>query len=228
MRGVFVTGTDTEIGKTFCSVALVEAAVAAGLRVAVMKPVAAGAARTPRGLRNDDALALIAAAGTTAPYEQVNPYCFEAAVAPHLAARDTDCTVDLAQILAQCERLSVNADWLLVEGAGGWFAPLGDEHRIAELAQALGLPVVLIVGMRLGCLNHAQLTHAAILAAGLPFAGWIANALTPDMPRFEQNCDTLTERLGRPPLAVMPYKPGTAARARAARSAVSQLLEIPL
>jgi dethiobiotin synthetase len=225
MKGIFVTGTDTEIGKTFCSVAIVSAAVEAGLRVAVMKPVAAGAARGPDGLRNDDALALLEASRSDARYEDVNPYCLEPPISPHLAAQAAGVEIRLPEIARGCERLSVNADWTVVEGAGGWLAPLSATLRIEDLARALALPVVLVVGMRLGCLNHAQLTHAAIEHAGVPFAGWIANALAPDMPYFDENVATLQQRLGAPPLAVMPYKPSTAQRAVAARTALSRLLE---
>ena len=224
MNGVFITGTDTGVGKTYCAVGLAEAATARGLRVGVMKPIAAGAIATPAGLRNDDALALIAAARSDAAYELVNPYCFAEPVSPHLAARAAGARIDLAVIERSCERLATRCDWLLVEGAGGWLAPLDDRRSMADVALALRLPVLLVVGMRLGCLNHAQLTRAAIDRSGLIFAGWVANELAPRMERLEENCETLALRFGIPALAVLPNNPAAAQRTAAFQSALSGLL----
>jgi len=203
-QGVFVTGTDTEIGKTYVSRALVAAARARGRRIGVMKPVAAGADMTPLGLRNDDAVALIAAARgidrdtpiATAEYEAVNPYCFAQPVSLHIAAAEAGIRPD--------ERLigpSPENDWLVVEGAGGWLAPLSATDAISDLALAVGLPVLLVVGLRLGCLNHAELTAREIRRSGLRWAGWVANAIDPTMRRCEENVSTLTLRFGEPPLA---------------------------
>ena len=211
--GLFVTGTDTEIGKTYVSCALLAAARARGRRVGAMKPISAGAEATPLGLRNDDALALIAAAHGTvlgapvpaADYDAVNPYCFAPPVSPHIAAAEAGVEVDLARISAMARgRLTGSPpenDWLVVEGAGGWLAPLGDRESIADLAVAVGMPVLLVVGLRLGCLNHAELTAREIRRSGLPLVGWVANAVDPQMARREENVSMLTKRFGEPPLA---------------------------
>lgn len=217
-RGVFVAGTDTGVGKTFVSTGLVAAASRDGRRIAVMKPIAAGADPTPEGLRNDDALALIAAARSTAPYADVNPVCLPLPASPHIAAAEAGVRIEVAPLRAAAQRLATAADWLLVEGAGGWLAPIGGRETMADVARALGLPVLLIVGLRLGCLNHAQLTHAAILAAGLPFAGWIGNQVDPRMARLPENVDWLTQAFGEP-LAVLPWGTSDGAAADAFREA---------
>ena len=212
-QGVFVTGTDTEIGKTHVSRALAAAARERGRRIGVMKPIAAGAEMTPLGLRNDDASALIAAARgiprdtpiAAAEYEAVNPYCFAEPVSPHIAASEAGIRPDVGRIgsLAR-QRLigrSPENDWLVVEGAGGWLAPLSETDAISDLAIAVGLPVLLVVGLRLGCLNHAELTAREIRRSGLRWAGWVANAVDPAMGRREENVSMLTLRFGEPPLA---------------------------
>jgi dethiobiotin synthetase len=203
-NGVFVTGTDTEIGKTFVSTALATAARSRGLTVGVMKPVASGAHPTSDGLRNDDALALMAAAGET-DYASVNPYCFEPAISPHLAAGDAGVTIDLRHLATLARARAQECDWLVVEGAGGWRAPLGAGSSMADLAHALGLPVVLVVGLRLGCLNHAVLSAESIRLSGLTLAGWIGNRIDPLMSRWEDNLSTLESLLGTAPLALFPF-----------------------
>lgn len=203
-NGVFITGTDTGVGKTVVATALVRALVAQGQRVAVMKPVASGSHRTSQGLRNEDALALMTASNVAAPYSQVNPYCFEPAISPHIAAEDACIAVDTAHIRANFDTLSASADVIVVEGAGGWLAPLGPRISIKDLAATLDLPVLLVVGVRLGCINHALLTKLAIESHGTQFAGWIANTIDPGMPRQKENLETLAERLGAAPLAVVP------------------------
>jgi len=210
LRGVFVAGTDTGVGKTFVSTGLARAAVAEGRRLAVMKPVAAGAEPTPAGLRNDDALALIAAAGSTAPYELVNPYCLPHPVSPHIAARAAGVRIEPAVVRESAQRLAASGDWLLVEGAGGWHAPIGEHETMADLARALDLPVLLVVGLRLGCLNHARLTHDAIRRDGLPFAGWIGNAIDPAMAHLDENLAWLSQRFGEP-FALVPWQAAGAA-----------------
>ena len=202
--GFFITGTDTEIGKTVVATALVRALVSRGLRVAVMKPVASGSQHTPQGLRNDDALALMAASNVAAPYGRVNPYCFEPAISPHIAAEEARIAVDLPLIQGNFAALAAEADCVIVEGAGGWLAPISPRATMKDLADALDLPVVLVVGVRLGCINHALLTKLAIEAHGLHFAGWIANTLATAMPRLKENLDTLTRMLGEPPLEAVP------------------------
>jgi dethiobiotin synthetase len=227
-RGVFVTGTDTGIGKTFCSVGLIEAAVARGVRVGVMKPVAAGATRGADGWRNEDAEQLIAAAQSALPYDSVNPYCLPEPLSPHLAARAAGVTLDLAAIHSCCERISFGSDWTLVEGAGGWLAPLTDRETIADLARLLDFPVLMIVGLKLGCLNHAQLTWNAIAASDCRRAGWIANAIDPTMAAVDANLQTLSERLGEAPLATILHGASPAARRAALDSAASRLCNVSL
>jgi dethiobiotin synthetase len=203
-KGFFVTGTDTGVGKTVVSVALTRALGARGLRVAVMKPIASGSEPTPDGPRNSDAVALMAAANVEAPYQVVNPYCFLPPISPHIAARESGVTIDLALIRRRYESLADAADCVIVEGAGGWLAPIGDSTSMADLAVALALPAILVVGLRLGCLNHALLTRESIAARGVPFAGWVANAVDPLFERAEENLATLAARLATPPLAHVP------------------------
>lgn len=208
-RGLFVTGTDTGVGKTVVACALARAFARAGERVAVMKPVASGAERTAEGLRNADALALLAAGNVSLTYAQVNPYCFEPAVSPHIAAEDATIEIDIGVINAGFLALRAISDRVVVEGAGGWLAPLSARETMASLARALGVPAVLVVALRLGCLNHAALTRRAVAADGVPFAGWIANRAGPPMERESENLATLTRLLGAP-LAIVPYAPARA------------------
>jgi dethiobiotin synthetase len=203
-EGFFIAGTDTGVGKTLATQAILVALAARGVRAAGMKPVASGCRHTAAGLRSDDAEALIAAANVAAPYADVNPYAFAPAVSPQLAARADGAEIQLESIAQAYARLATRVDWIVVEGAGGWFTPITAQHTMADVAVALGLPVVLVVGMRLGCLNHALLTRHAIAHSGLALAGWIANRLDPDMEQFDENLATLAQRLGAAPLAVFP------------------------
>jgi dethiobiotin synthetase len=225
---VFVTGTDTEIGKTWCSVGLLDALAARGLRVAGLKPVAAGAVPTAAGWRNDDALALQAAASVELPYDRVNPVCLPEPCSPHLAAKAAGVRIDLDALAAHCERVAFECDWLLVEGAGGWLAPLTDEQTIADLARRLGLPVLMVVGMRLGCLNHAQLSWEAIARDGCQRAGWIANVVDPHTARLGEQVETLTRRLGSAPLAVLARGLEPPARRAALTAAAWRLYNVSL
>jgi dethiobiotin synthetase len=203
-RGFFITGTDTGVGKTLVAVALTRAIVARGVRCAVMKPVAAGGIRTPEGLFNEDVLELLAASNVKVPYEQVNPWMLTTPASPHLAARMDGVSIDIDDVLAAQERLAAASDLLIVEGAGGWHAPISATETMADIAGKMALPVILVVGLRLGCLNHALLTREGIRARGLPLAGWIANKLETEMPHASANIETLTTRFGAPPLAVVP------------------------
>ncbi len=212
MSGFFITGTDTGVGKTLVAVELTRALVARGLRAAVMKPVAAGALATIDGPRNDDALELLAASNVTASYEDVNPWLLTMAASPHLAARHDGVTIGLDSIVAAHRRLAAMSDLVLVEGAGGWLAPISATATMADIAQKLALPVILVVGLRLGCLNHALLTRAAIRSAGLPFAGWIANKMQAEMPLANENIETLASRFGVPPLGIVPAGGGAGTR----------------
>ena len=205
MSSFFVTGTDTGVGKTLVSAALTRALIARGLRVAVMKPIASGSDPTPAGLRNSDALTLMAAANVTAPYEVVNPYCFLPPVSPHIAAREAGTAIDLSLLRSRFDSLAAASDCVVVEGAGGWLAPISDNATMADLAAALSLPALLVVGLRLGCLNHALLSRESMAARGVAFAGWIASGIDPYFDRPAENLATLTARLGGPPLAQIPF-----------------------
>jgi dethiobiotin synthetase len=206
VRGIFVTGTDTGVGKTVIACGLVRGLRQLGTRVAVMKPVASGAAATPEGLRNSDALALMEAAGTERSlYAVVNPYCFEPPISPHIAAKEAKIAVDARAISSKFKALAAGSDQVVVEGAGGWLAPINERETMADLARALALPVLLTVGLKLGCLNHAQLTRLAIRSHGVPFAGWVASAIDPSMSHAEANLESLELLLGEPPLAVVPH-----------------------
>jgi dethiobiotin synthetase len=208
MTGFFVTGTDTGAGKTRVAVELTRAFVAAGKRTAVMKPVAAGVVQTTGGEFNDDALELLAASNVKAPYADVNPWLLRLPASPHLAARAEGVSIEHAPIARAYARLAAAADVVIVEGAGGWLAPISAVETMADVARRLDLPVVLVVGLRLGCLNHALLTREALRARGMRFAGWIANKLATEMPLANANIASLAARFGAEPLAVVP--PGSA------------------
>ena len=207
----FVTGTDTEVGKTFVTCALLLALKGQGVKAVGMKPVAAG---TNEHGCNDDVEALIAASGVVAPRELVNPYLFHPAIAPHIAAIEEGRSIDIDRIVDSFDTLRSLADAVLVEGAGGFCVPLGPHADSADLAEQLGLPVILVVGMRLGCINHALLTQQAIAAHGLKLAGWVANRTDPAMSRFDENLAALTARIKAPLLGVVPSNstPDLAAR----------------
>ena len=197
----FVAGTDTEIGKTFVACALLHALRDQGYSAIGMKPVAAG---TDENGRNDDVEALLAAASVKAPRELVNPYLFAPAIAPHIAAVEENRPIDLERIADALAALRPLADAIIVEGVGGFCVPLGPQVDAADLAQRLALPVILVVGMRLGCINHALLSAQAIAARGLPLAGWVANRIDPQMARFDENLASLEARLAAPLLGVIP------------------------
>ncbi|WP_236232892.1 dethiobiotin synthase [Pseudomonas tohonis] len=201
----FIAGTDTEIGKTTVAAGLLHAARLAGLSTAASKPVASGCVPTPAGLRNEDALALLGECTLPLAYEEVNPLAFAPAIAPHLAAREVGVELDLAALEGPVRRIiGKGADFTLVEGAGGWRVPLAGRASLSDLPIALGLPVILVVGVRLGCINHALLSAEAILRDGLPLAGWVANLVDPATSRLEENLATLAERLPAPCLGRIP------------------------
>lgn len=203
-RAIYVTGTDTGVGKTLVAAALVRALNQAGWRTRGLKPVASGATRTPGGLRNADALTLQSESRPPVPYELVNPWCFEPAIAPHLAAAEAGVTITLPAMLDWYRRAARDCERIVVEGAGGWRVPLHPEGFTSDLPEALGLAVLLVVGLRLGCLNHARLTLEVLRAAGLPFAGWVGNRIDADYARPAENLATLERLLGCAPLAVIP------------------------
>ena len=221
--GVFIAGTDTGIGKTHASVALLHALRAAGRRAVGMKPVASGCERTPAGLRNADALALQAASDPLPDYADVNPFAFALAVSPHLAAAAEGRRVELAPIRAAYARLAAQADVVVVEGVGGWLAPLADDLAASALPRALDLPVILVVGLRLGCLNHALLSARAIAADGAHLLGWIANPVEPDMAMAGENLASLHALLPAPCLGVLARDPDPSTQVAALAAAVAAL-----
>ena len=207
-RALFVTGTDTGVGKTLIAAALVRGLRERGRRVAGMKPVASGCRETPDGIVSDDALALIAAASESAPYRIVNPYAFVPAIAPHVAAVEAGTRIDLRELERAYRILAGLAEVVVIEGAGGWLTPLDARHALADFAKKVKADVILVVGLRLGCLNHALLTAQAIEHSGLKLAGWVANNIEPRFERASDNIRALQERLKAPLLGIVPHRPG--------------------
>lgn len=201
MTAYFVTGTDTGVGKTLVSCALLQALARRHPRVVGMKPVAAGLVQTPDGWDSEDAISLRAASTVRVPPALDNPVRLPDPLSPHLAAERAGNRIDIHHLVACQRELAQHADAMVVEGAGGFLVPLSPEHTGADLAQALGLPVLLVVGLRLGCLNHALLSAEAIRARGLPLAGWVANRIDPGMAAADDNIAFLRQRLGAPLLA---------------------------
>jgi dethiobiotin synthetase len=228
-RDFFITGTDTGVGKTLLTAALLRRLRSAGISVAGMKPVAAGATAGPEGRANEDALLLQSESSSPQPYALVNPWLLEAAVAPHIAAAESGVAIDAARIVDAHRALAASAQVVLAEGAGGFLVPLDASRSFAELPRLLGMAVILVVGLRLGCLNHALLTAEAIASRGLEFAGWIGNGIDPAFARREANVATLAERLRAPCLGVVPWlaEPGVEAAASHLED-VPRLLRIPL
>jgi dethiobiotin synthetase len=205
-RHFFVAGTDTGIGKTHGAQALVYAFRETGERVAGMKPVASGSARHPDGLRNQDALDLQAASSTPPPYDWVNPVALEEAVAPHLAAARAQHPIAWPPLDAGFAALTRDYDRVIVEGVGGWMVPLGVGMSTEDIPRRWNLPVILVVGIRLGCISHARLTARAIEADSCTLAGWVANIIESDMPLRDENIDTLRTLLPSPCLGVLPHR----------------------
>ena len=206
-RGWFITGTDTGVGKTRVSRLLLEALARAGQIAVGMKPVASGCQISETGLRSDDAELLLAASGVTPDYADVNPYRFAPAIAPHLAAHEASVEINLEKILDSFRRLQTKSSWVVVEGVGGWRVPLGERLTMVDVARAMRLPVILVVGLRLGCLNHALLTVEAIRLANVPLAGWVANQIDPAMTHVPENIAALEQRIDAPLLAQFPFQP---------------------
>lgn len=219
MRGVFVTGTDTGVGKTLFAAALLFKMTESGISAAAAKPVSAGCRREAAGLVNADAALLARLAPLPRPIAVVNPFAFEPAIAPHIAAGEAGVELDASRLAHACREAGAGAEFLVVEGAGGWRVPLTGSGTMAQVAAMLELPVLLVVGMRLGCLSHALLTAEAIRHDGLTLAGWIANVQDPAMPRLEANIATLAERLEAPLLARLPACTGACEEERARRAA---------
>jgi len=208
VKGFFVTGTDTGVGKTLCAAGLLEAFKQQGLTTIAMKPVASGCEQTADGLRNEDALLLMKHMSEQANYEEVNPYAFLPPMAPHLAAARTNNVIDSGALVEQAELLANRANRIVIEGAGGWLAPLNERQTFADLALQFGLPVIVVVGIRLGCLNHALLTVENIQQRGVQIGGWIANTgleNAEDCLDVAENIATLSARIQAPLLGKIPY-----------------------
>ena len=221
----FVTGTDTEIGKTTIACGLLKAVARTGQTTAAAKPVAAGCERTADGLRNEDGLALQAQCNPPLAYGLINPVTLEAAIAPHIAASEEGADLNVAFLAQGCRTVfDQQAAFTLVEGAGGWRVPLNAEQTLADLARELDLPVIMIVGMRLGCINHAILTAEAIAADGLQLAGWVANQVDQHMSRPQENLETLKQVIKAPFLGFVPWLEETSADAIADRLDIEPLV----
>lgn len=199
-KAFFITGTDTDVGKTHVACQLIEQYVAQGLKVIGMKPIAAGCELVDGVWVNEDVQKLTAASNVEAPLALVNPYCFKEYIAPHLAAKKASVEIQLTKIKQAYNQLATMADVVIVEGAGGFLVPLNSQSSLADLAEALAIPVVLVVGMRLGCINHSLLTAEAIKARHLTLHGWVANQIDIEMALLAENVQTITEQLGSPPL----------------------------
>ena len=207
MSGFFITGTDTEIGKTFVSTLLIKLFIEEGLLVVGMKPVASGAKYIDGALKNDDALSLIEASNIETDYKAVNPYVFEQAISPHLAAEQAGVEISLEKIKNNFEHLQKLSDVVVVEGVGGWYAPLSSHTTVADLAETLNIPIILVVGLRLGCLNHALLTAQALRQSCLPVVGWVANNVVKDFSSADKNISMLKHCLSDIPfLGSVPYQ----------------------
>ncbi|MGH8551362.1 MAG: dethiobiotin synthase [Methylococcales bacterium] len=203
--GVFVTGTDTGVGKTRVCVGLMETLKKKGVQVSAMKPVATGCDPAEDGLRNEDAVLLRAHASVSVDYDLVNPYAFTAPVSPHIAATQAGREICLASIVRIFNLLREQSEFVIVEGVGGWEVPLNTMERVSDLARILGLPVLLVVGLRLGCLNHALLTSAAIRASGCELIGWVGNRIDPDFICLDENMATLRTRIPAPVVGLVPF-----------------------
>jgi dethiobiotin synthetase len=202
---LFITGTDTDVGKTVVACGLLAAANQQGLRTAAIKPVAAGCEVTEQGMTNSDALQLQAAASHKLSYQQINPIALEPAIAPHIAAAEAGVRMSASRLVGYCRGVSLMpVDLVVIEGAGGWRVPINSRETLADVARELECSVVVVVGMRLGCLNHALLTMEAIRRDGLQIAGWVANILDTDMPRLQENIDTLKQCINEPCLGTVP------------------------
>ena len=204
-KGYFITGTDTDAGKTWISLGIIEALKQQGKKVGVMKPISAGCEQTENGLRNQDALLLQQHSNIELDYDTINPYAFEPAIAPHIAAADAGIRMDIESLYQKLQTIEQQSDCIVVEGAGGWLVPLNDFQTMADLAKRFELPVILVVGMQLGCINHALLSVEAIRATGLPLIGWVANQVSAEMNRLDENIETLQQMIEAPMLGHIPH-----------------------
>lgn len=204
-RRFFITGTDTNVGKTLVTCVLLKALQAHGFKVMALKPVASGCEQIDGGLKNEDALAMIEAMNHPVSYQSVNPFAFQPAIAPHIAAADEGVDLSVLSLTRRCSMAQDDIDYWLVEGAGGWLVPLNDQETFADYVASQAFEVILVVGLKLGCINHALLTKQSIESAGLTLAGWVANQVDPEMVAVEENLASLTSRLGCPMLGHIPF-----------------------
>lgn len=205
MKGVLITGTDTGVGKTLVAQIIVHTLRKQYDKVGVMKPVASGAEFINGLLQNEDAIKLQKACNVSLPYALINPYCFSPAIAPHIAAELEGVDIDLKHIQTCFENIARQVDVVVVEGAGGWHTPLNEKASIESLAKELAIPVVLVVGLRLGCLNHALLSMSALHQSGVSILGWVGNVIEPDYPYLDKNIHALKQRISAPCLGVLPF-----------------------
>ena len=223
----FIAGTDTDAGKTLVASGLLEAANHKGLSTIGVKPVAAGCEQTDEGLRNSDALILQEAMSIKLPYDQVNPVALEPPIAPHIAAAQIGRTLRISQLAGYCRgAMMTPSDFMLIEGAGGWRVPLNRTETLAGLVKELELPVILVVGMKLGCISHALLTVEAVLRDGLPLAGWVANRIDPDMSCYQENLETLKAMIPGHFLGEIPHLQQADAKSAAAHLDISPLIAV--
>ena len=206
IKGYFITGTDTDVGKTLVSASLLYLLRQQGLSVVGMKPIASGCRKTGQGLRNDDASLLIEHSSHQPEYNDVNPYAFEAAIAPHIAAAVNNTQIEIETIYQAFMRLSQSNDYCIVEGVGGWRVPVNQNKTMVDVARRIGLPVIVVVGIRLGCINHALLTIESINLSGLECAGWIANCIDPGAAEIGKVIDAIAERADKPLLGIIPHQ----------------------
>lgn len=224
MRGCFIAGTDTDVGKTRVTAGLITALRERGVVATGMKPVVCGLIEDNGRYSSEDVDKICAESGQSPADRDVNPYAFPEPISPNIAAKKHATCIDISIIKGHFSSISHLSAFPVVEGTGGWLAPISDAHTMADIAVALGLPVILVVGLRLGCLNHALLTAQAIRASGLPLAGWIGSRVVEDFAEAEANIDTLTARLGSAPLALLPYSHSPRSALPALREAVTKLL----
>lgn len=207
INAFFIAGTDTDVGKTVASKAILQAIASKGFTTIGYKPVAAGCERTEQGLRNSDALHLMKVATQEMPYDDVNPYALELPASPHIAARHENLTIDYKVLSDKLAYLKTKADSVLVEGAGGWRVPVSDTDCLSSWVKQEKLPVVLVVGVKLGCLSHALLTAESIEADGLTIVGWVANRINPGTEHYAEIIEVLESRIRAPKLGEIPYVP---------------------
>ncbi len=220
----FIAGTDTGVGKTRVTGGLLKAARELRAPVAGMKPVAAGGEWHDGRLISEDAIYIARNSGQITPIELLNPYCLPEPLSPHIAADRAGIRIDIGQIVRQARQISLGQNLLLIEGAGGWYAPISEHETMADLARALAAPILLVVGLRLGCLNHALLTAQAIARSGCVLRGWIGSQTAAEFAAWPENIAKLTQLLGSKPMALLPYNSDPSADADALRSAAAQLL----